>query len=259
MLPSTPQVEKAQVKDLNFYYGPAHILKNISLTIGEKQVTAVIGPSGCGKTTYLRCFNRMHDLYPGNRYEGEVILHPDHVNILSPTVDPIEIRMRISMVFQKPNPFPKSIFENVVYGLRVRGWTDRALLNERVEQALRRAVLWEEVKDRLHHPAQMLSGGQQQRLCIARALATEPEILLFDDPTSALDPTATARIEELILELKTQVTIIIVTHNMQQAARVSDYTAFLYLGELVEFNKTDKMFTAPSNRLTEDYITGRFG
>lgn len=259
MLPSTPQVEKAQVKDLNFYYGPAHILKNISLTIGEKQVTAVIGPSGCGKTTYLRCFNRMHDLYPGNRYEGEVILHPDHVNILSPTVDPIEIRMRISMVFQKPNPFPKSIFENVVYGLRVRGWTDRALLNERVEQALRRAVLWEEVKDRLHHPAQMLSGGQQQRLCIARALATEPEILLFDEPTSALDPTATARIEELILELKTQVTIIIVTHNMQQAARVSDYTAFLYLGELVEFNKTDKMFTAPSNRLTEDYITGRFG
>ncbi|OLB02998.1 MAG: phosphate ABC transporter ATP-binding protein [Nitrospirae bacterium 13_2_20CM_2_62_8] len=259
MLPSSPQVEKARVKDLNFYYGSVHILKNISLTIGEKQVTAVIGPSGCGKTTYLRCFNRMHDLYPGNRYEGEVILHPDYVNILSPTVDPIEIRMRISMVFQKPNPFPKSIFENVAYGLRVRGWTDRAVLDEKVEQALRRAVLWEEVKDRLTHPALTLSGGQQQRLCIARALATEPEILLFDEPTSALDPTATARIEELILDLKTQVTIIIVTHNMQQAARVSDFTAFLYLGELVEFNKTDKMFTAPSNRLTEDYITGRFG
>ena len=260
MLPSSPQVEKARVKDLNFYYGSVHILKNISLTIGEKQVTAVIGPSGCGKTTYLRCFNRMHDLYPGNRYEGEVILHPDYVNILSPTVDPIEIRMRISMVFQKPNPFPKSIYENVAYGPRIHGLSrSKSELEEIVEGSLKRAGLWDEVKDRLQESGTALSGGQQQRLCIARALATEPEILLFDEPTSALDPTATARIEELILDLKTQVTIIIVTHNMQQAARVSDFTAFLYLGELVEFNKTDKMFTAPSNRLTEDYITGRFG
>jgi phosphate transport system ATP-binding protein len=259
MLSVTAPVVKAQVKHLDFYYDTAHVLKNISLAIPEKQVTAVIGPSGCGKTTYLRCFNRMHDLYPGNRYEGEIILHPDNVNIISPTVDPIEVRMRISMVFQKPNPFPQTIFENVAYGLRIRGWTGRPALDEKVEQALRRAALWEEVKDRLHHPGLTLSGGQQQRLCIARALATEPEILLFDEPTSALDPSATSRIEELMLDLKTQVTIIVVTHNMQQAARVSDFTAFLYLGELVEFNKTDKMFTAPSNRLTEDYITGRFG
>src|SRR5881397_1939829 len=194
----------------------------------------------------------MHDLYPGNRYEGEVILHPDYVNILSPTVDPIEIRMRISMVFQKPNPFPKSIFENVAYGLRVRGWTDRAVLDEKVEQALRRAVLWEEVKDRLTHPALTLSGGQQQRLCIARALATEPEILLFDEPTSALDPIATASIEELIADLKHKVTILIVTHNMQQAARVSDFTAYMYLGEMIEFDATDTIFIKPKNKATED-------
>ncbi|MGH9579038.1 MAG: phosphate ABC transporter ATP-binding protein, partial [Terriglobales bacterium] len=204
-------------------------------------------------------FNRMHDLYPQTRYEGEIVLHPSGVNLLSKKVDPIEIRMRISMVFQKPNPFPKSVFENVAYGLRVRGLRSRSMREEKIEQALRRAALWEEVKDRLDHPALTLSGGQQQRLCIARALATDPEILLFDEPTSALDPTATARIEELVLDLKKQVTIIIVTHNMQQAARISDFTAFLYLGELVEFNKTDRMFTAPANRLTEDYITGRFG
>ncbi len=259
MFDPEPQAPKAEVKRLNFHYGLVHVLKNLSLPIGDKQVTALIGPSGCGKTTYLRCFNRMHDLYPGNRYEGEILLYPDKINIVSPAVDPIEVRMRISMVFQKPNPFPKSVLDNVAYGLRVRGLGSRSMLEEKVEQALRRAALWEEVKDRLDHPALTLSGGQQQRLCIARALATDPEILLFDEPTSALDPTATARIEELVLDLKKQVTIIIVTHNMQQAARISDFTAFLYLGELVEFNKTDKMFTAPANRLTEDYITGRFG
>jgi phosphate transport system ATP-binding protein len=259
MIAPGPPSLKAEVKQLNFYYGTAHVLKQLSLPIADRLVTALIGPSGCGKTTYLRCFNRMHDLYPGNRYEGEIILYPDKVNIISPAMDPIEVRMRISMVFQKPNPFPKSVFDNVAYGLRVRGFTGRSVLGERVEHALQRAALWEEVKDRLDHPAMTLSGGQQQRLCIARALATDPEILLFDEPTSALDPTATTKIEELVLNLKKQVTIIIVTHNMQQAARISDFTAFLYLGELVEFNKTDRMFTAPSNRLTEDYITGRFG
>jgi phosphate transport system ATP-binding protein len=250
---------KAQVKRLSFYYGSVRALKDVSLAIGEKQVTALIGPSGCGKTTLLRCFNRMHDLYPGNSYEGEIILHPDEVDILSPAVDPIEVRMRIGMVFQKPNPFPKSIYENVAYGLRVRGVSRRGVLEEKVEHALRGAALWEEVKDRLREPALTLSGGQQQRLCIARALATDPEILLFDEPSSALDPIATARIEELIAELRDQVTIIIVTHNMQQAARVSDFTAFMYLGEVVEFDRTEKIFTNPSQRMTEEYITGRFG
>ena len=250
---------KAEVKGLSFYYGQVQALKDLSLTIAEKQVTALIGPSGCGKTTYLRCFNRMHDLYPGNQYEGEILLHPDKVNILSPKVDPIEVRMRVGMVFQKPNPFPKSIYENVAYGLRVRGMIGRGLLNERVETALQEAALWNEVQDRLHEPATTLSGGQQQRLCIARALATEPEILLFDEPTSALDPAATSRIEELVTDLKSKVTIVIVTHNMQQAARVSDFTAFMYLGALIEFDKTDKIFTNPSNKLTEEYITGRFG
>jgi phosphate transport system ATP-binding protein len=250
---------KTEVKNLDFYYGQVQALKNINLVVSEKQVTAIIGPSGCGKTTYLRCFNRMHDLYPGNRYAGEIVLYPDGVNIIGPEVDPIEVRMRISMVFQKPNPFPKSIYENVAYGLRVRHASKRSVLDEKVEQALRDAALWNEVKYRLHAPAFNLSGGQQQRLCIARALATDPEILLFDEPTSALDPTATARIEELITELKDRVTIIIVTHNMQQAARVSNFTGFMYLGELVEFDRTDKIFTNPSNKLTEDYITGRFG
>jgi phosphate transport system ATP-binding protein len=250
---------KAEVKALNFYYGPVHALKNISLTITEKQVTALIGPSGCGKTTALRCFNRMHDLYPGNRYQGEIMLYPDKVNILSPKVDPIEVRMRVSMVFQKPNPFPKSIYENVAYGLRVRGIKGHDVLNERVRHALQGAALWNEVKDRLHEQAVTLSGGQQQRLCIARALATDPEILLFDEPTSALDPGATLRIEELVKDLKKTVTIVIVTHNMQQAARVSDFTAFMYVGELIEFDKTEKIFTNPSNRLTEEYVTGRFG
>jgi phosphate transport system ATP-binding protein len=250
---------KAEVRGLSFYYGPMKALKNIDLSIPDKKVTALIGPSGCGKTTLLRCFNRMHDLYPGNRYEGEIMLFPDDVNIISPKVDPIEVRMRISMVFQKPNPFPKSIYENVAYGMRVRGSVPKSVLDGKVEQALRRAALWDDVKDRLHELGSNLSGGQQQRLCIARALVTDPEILLFDEPTSALDPIATAKVEDLVEELKRQVTILIVTHNMQQAARVSDYTGFMYLGELAEFDKTDKMFTNPSNKLTEDYITGRFG
>ena len=250
---------KAETKTLNFHYGPFHALKSISMPLYEKKVTALIGPSGCGKSTYLRCFNRMHDLYPGNRYEGEIKLYPDDTNLLHPHVDPIEVRMRISMVFQKPNPFPKSIFENVAYGLRVRGERKVAVIDEKVEQALRNAALWDEVKDRLKHLAFNLSGGQQQRLCIARALATDPEILLFDEPTSALDPIATASIEELIADLKSKLTILIVTHNMQQAARVSDYTAYMYLGELIEFDATDTIFIKPKKKQTEDYITGRFG
>ena len=250
---------KAEVKDLNFYYGNFQALKRLNMPVYEKQVTALIGPSGCGKSTFLRSFNRMHDLYPGNRYEGEIRLHPDNVNVLAAGVDPIEVRMRISMVFQKPNPFPKSIYENVAYGLRVRGESRRVSLNEKVEEALRNAALWDEVKDRLDDLAFNLSGGQQQRLCIARALATDPEMLLFDEPTSALDPIATASIEELIHDLKKKVTIVIVTHNMQQAARVSDYTAYMYLGELIEYGVTDEIFIKPKKKQTEDYITGRFG
>jgi phosphate transport system ATP-binding protein len=250
---------KAEVRNLSFYYTEIQGLKKVNLPIAENRITALIGPSGCGKTTYLRCFNRMHDLYPGNRYEGEILLFPDELNIVGPKVDPIEVRMRISMVFQKPNPFPKTVYENVAYGLRVRGENRKGLLDKKVEKALRQAALWDEVHDRIHDLAFNLSGGQQQRLCIARALATEPEILLFDEPTSALDPTATLKIEELIMRLKKDVTIIIVTHNMQQAARVSDYTAFMYLGEIIEFDRTDKIFTHPSKKLTEDYITGRFG
>lgn len=250
---------KSHVKALNFYYGAFHALKNIDMALHANKITALIGPSGCGKSTFLRCFNRMHDLYPGNRYDGEIILHPDHVNILSHKVDPIEVRMRISMVFQKPNPFPKSIYENVAYGLRVRGIRQRAVLDEKVENALRNSALWDEVKDRMNDLAFNLSGGQQQRLCIARALATDPEILLFDEPTSALDPIATASIEELIADLKDKVTILIVTHNMQQAARVSDFTAYMYLGELIEFDETDTIFIKPKHKQTEDYITGRFG
>jgi phosphate transport system ATP-binding protein len=250
---------KAVVKDLNFFYGSFQALKALGMPVYEKKVTALIGPSGCGKSTFLRCFNRMHDLYPGNRYQGEIRLYPDDVDILARAVDPIEVRMRVSMVFQKPNPFPKSIYENVAYGLRVRGESRRVTLNEKVEEALRNAALWDEVKDRLQEPAFNLSGGQQQRLCIARALATDPEMLLFDEPTSALDPIATASIEELIHDLKNKVTILIVTHNMQQAARVSDYTAYMYLGELIEYGVTDEIFIKPQKKQTEDYITGRFG
>ncbi len=255
----TPPGVKAEVVDLSFYYGDFNALKHINMPVYEKRVTALIGPSGCGKSTFLRSFNRMHDLYPGNRYEGEIRLHPDNVNVLAPSVDPIEVRMRVSMVFQKPNPFPKSIYENVAYGLRVRGESRRVVLNEKVEEALRSAALWEEVKDRLQEPAFNLSGGQQQRLCIARALATDPEMLLFDEPTSALDPIATGSIEELIHDLKKKVTIVIVTHNMQQAARVSDFTAYMYLGELIEYGVTDEIFIKPRKKQTEDYITGRFG
>lgn len=250
---------KAEAKGFNFFYGTHHALKNITLPVAEHKVTALIGPSGCGKSTLLRSFNRMHDLYAGNRYEGEIMLYPDNVNIISKNVDPIEVRMRIAMVFQKPNPFPKSIFENVAYALRVRGENRRSALEEKVEQALRGAALWDEVKDRLNDLAFNLSGGQQQRLCIARALASDPEIILFDEPTSALDPIATASIEELVAELKEKVTILIVTHNMQQAARVSDYTAFMYLGELIEFGATNELFVKPTKKQTEDYITGRFG
>jgi phosphate transport system ATP-binding protein len=252
-------VNKAEVKNLSFYYGDFKSLKSVSMPIEEHKVTALIGPSGCGKSTLLRCFNRMHDLYPGNRYEGEINLLPDNVNILAKDVDAIEVRMRIGMVFQKPNPFPKSIYDNVAYGLRVRGLRNKSELDDRVEQALKGAALWEEVKNRLGEVAFAMSGGQQQRLCIARALATEPELLLFDEPTSALDPIATGSIEELIQSIRSKVSILIVTHNMQQAARVSDYTAYMYLGELIEFGDTKQMFMKPKRRETEDYITGRFG
>lgn len=250
---------KAEAMDLSFYYGEYHALKNINMRIADKHITALIGPSGCGKSTFLRCFNRLHDLYPGHRYRGKILLHPENVDILGREIDPIEVRMRIGMVFQKPNPFPKSIYENVAYGLRVRGMKNKRELDEKVEQALEDAALWKEVKDRLKDLAFNLSGGQQQRLCIARALATDPEMLLFDEPTSALDPIATASIEELMVELKSKLTILIVTHNMQQAARVSDFTAFMYLGELIEFDETNNIFVKPSKRQTEDYITGRFG
>jgi phosphate transport system ATP-binding protein len=250
---------KAEVAGLSFYYGDFRGLNDMSLSVHSNRVTALIGPSGCGKSTFLRCFNRIHDLYPGNRYEGSIRLHPDNINILSKEVDPIDVRMRIGMVFQKPSPFPTTIFENVAYGLRLRGLAPRSAVADKVEQSLRAAALWDEVKDRLHGLASNLSGGQQQRLCIARALAADPELLLFDEPTSALDPIATASIEELITALKETVTILIVTHNMQQAARCSDYTAFLYMGELVEFGETDQIFIRPGRKETEDYITGRFG
>ena len=256
---AAPPAPKAEATNLSFFYGTFPALKNVSMRILSNRVTALIGPSGCGKSTFLRCFNRMHDLYPNHRYEGSITLHPENVDILSKKVDPIEVRMRVGMVFQKPNPFPKSIYENVAFGLRLRGVRSRATLDAKVEESLRAAALWEETKDRLHQSGAAMSGGQQQRLCIARALATDPEILLFDEPTSALDPIATSRIEELVSELRQRVTIIIVTHNMQQAARVSDYTAFMYLGEVVEFDVTEKMFTNPTNKLTEEYITGRFG
>ncbi|WP_080745083.1 phosphate ABC transporter ATP-binding protein PstB [Cupriavidus necator] len=254
-----PSTVKAAAIDFGFYYRAFQALKGVNLPIQEKRVTALIGPSGCGKSTLLRSFNRMHDLYPGNRYEGSIRLYPDNTNILDPRVDPIEVRMRIGMVFQKPNPFPKSVYENVAYGLRLRGEKSRSKLDQGVEEALRAAALWDEVKDRLQSQGTALSGGQQQRLCIARCLATDPEILLFDEPTSALDPIATGSIEELISQLRPRVTILIVTHNMQQAARVSDYTAYMYLGELVEYGETNQIFLKPSKQATEDYITGRFG
>ncbi len=250
---------KARAVDLSFYYGEFQALKGVNFPVHDRRVTALIGPSGCGKSTLLRCFNRMHDLYPGNRYDGRIQLFPDEIDLLDRDVDPIEVRMRLAMVFQKPNPFPKSIFENVAYGLRVRGIKKRSVVEDKVEESLRSAALWEEVKDRLDDVATSLSGGQQQRLCIARALATDPEVLLFDEPTSALDPIATGSIEDLISQLKARVTILIVTHNMQQAARVSDFTAYMYLGEVLEFGWTDEIFLKPKHKRTEDYITGRMG
>lgn len=250
---------RAVVKNLSFFYGDKQALRNINLPIADRKVTALIGPSGCGKSTLLRCFNRMHDLYPGNRYQGEIRLYPEDVNIVSRDVDPMFVRLRIGMVFQKPNPFPKSIYDNTAAGLWVRGIRQKSVIDERVEWALRRAALWDEVKDRLHESAYGLSGGQQQRLCIARAIAVKPEIILLDEPCSALDPISTAKIEELIDEAKRDYAIVIVTHNMQQAARTSDFTAFMFLGELVEFSDTAKLFTNPSEIRTQDYITGRFG
>jgi len=246
-----------EVKDLNLYYGEKQALNNINLQIPSQRVSAFIGPSGCGKSTLLRCFNRMNDLVDGVRIEGSIEL--DGEDMYQRNVNVAELRRRVGMVFQKPNPFPKSIYENVAYGLRIMGRKNRRELDEVVENALRGAALWDEVKDRLHDSALGLSGGQQQRLVIARAIAIEPEVLLLDEPASALDPISTLKIEELIYELKDRYTIVIVTHNMQQAARVSDYTAFMYMGELVEFGDTDTLFTNPSKKQTEDYITGRYG
>ncbi|HLA11573.1 MAG TPA: phosphate ABC transporter ATP-binding protein PstB [Pyrinomonadaceae bacterium] len=254
---TAPEI-KAEVFDLNFFYGKLQALKNINMVFPANQVTAIIGPSGCGKSTLLRCFNRIHDLYPETRYEGKIILRPSGTNVIGADTDPLEMRLRVSMVFQKPNAFPKSIFENVAFGLRLRGVKGDELDNQ-VERSLRAAAIWDEVKDRLRESAYNLSGGQQQRLCIARALATDPEMLLFDEPTSALDPIATGKIEDLIFDLKSKITVIIVTHNMQQAARVSDVTAFMYLGELIEVSPTQKMFENPAEKLTEEYITGHFG
>lgn len=248
---------KVATRNLDFYYGDFQALEDISLDLHSHQVSALIGPSGCGKSTFLRCLNRMNDLIPGSRIQGEVLL--DGEDIYSRDVDVVALRRRVGMVFQKPNPFPKSVFDNVAYGLRVNGIRDRSRLAEQVEHSLKLAALWDEVQDRLDRSALGLSGGQQQRLCIARALAVEPEVLLMDEPASALDPIATQKIEELIHQLKKDYTIIIVTHNMQQAARVSDITAFFYMGKLIEVDETETIFTRPRHKQTEDYITGRFG
>jgi phosphate transport system ATP-binding protein len=259
--PLTPPADHPvciDVQGMNFYYGPKRALENINIGIPAKLVTAFIGPSGCGKSTFLRTLNRMNDIIPGTRVEGKVLIEGD--DIYAPSTDVVALRRRVGMVFQKSNPFPKSIFENVAYGLRLNGMaSSRADLHGQVEESLRAAAIWDEVKDRLHDSALALSGGQQQRLCIARALAIKPEIVLMDEPASALDPIATQRIEELIYQLKAQYTIVIVTHNMQQAARVSDRTAFFWLGRLIEEGPTDRIFTNPQQKLTEDYVTGRFG
>jgi len=245
------------VKDLNFYYGSFHGLKDVNLDFHDRQVTALIGPSGCGKSTLLRCFNRIYSLYPEQRAEGEILL--DGENILSPSIDLNELRSRIGMVFQKPTPFPMSIYDNVAFGLRLYEKLPKSELDGRIEESLRKAALWDEVKDKLRQQGTGLSGGQQQRLCIARTVAQRPEVILFDEPTSALDPISTGRIEELIEQLRDEFTIVIVTHNMQQAARISQFTAFMYLGQLVEFGPTNRMFMNPTERRTQDYITGRFG
>ncbi len=246
-----------EIRNLNFWYGQKQALFDVNVDIAPHRTTAFIGPSGCGKSTLLRCLNRMNDLIDDTRIDGRITMLGQ--DVYAPEVDVIELRKRVGMVFQKSNPFPKSIFDNVAYGLRIQGVTDKVELKERVASSLRKAALWDEVKDRLHESALMLSGGQQQRLCIARAIAVEPEIVLMDEPCSALDPTATAKIEELIQDLEQYYTIVIVTHNMQQAARCSDFTAFFYLGRLVEFDITSKIFTNPTHKQTEDYITGRFG
>ena len=248
---------KILIRNLNLFYGEKQALKNITLDIPANKVTAFIGPSGCGKSTFLRVLNRMNDLIDHVRIDGEVVI--DEVNIYDKQIDVVNLRKRIGMVFQKSNLFPKTIYENIVYGLKINGIRDKKVLDQTVEKTLKQAALWEEVYDRLNEPGLSLSGGQQQRLCIARALAVEPEIILMDEPASALDPISTAKIEELIHELKTKYTIVIVTHNMQQAARVSDQTAFFYLGELIEYDKTTKIFTNPFKKQTEDYVTGRFG
>ncbi len=248
---------KISVKNFSFYYGDTQALKNICVDVQENTVTGIIGPSGCGKSTFLRCFNRMNDTISHIRYEGDIFI--DGNNIFDKELDVVDLRRNVGMVFQKSNPFPKSIFENIAYGLRINGIKDKSFIVEKVETSLKNAAIWDEVKDRLHKSAFVLSGGQQQRICIARALAVEPEVLLLDEPASALDPIATGKVEELIHELKKTYTILIVTHNMQQAARVSDYTAFFMLGEMVEYDHTNKIFTNPSKKMTEDYVTGRFG
>ena len=250
-------VSKIIIRELNLWFGNNNVLKNINISIPEKLITAVMGPSGCGKSTFIRCLNRMNDLIEGTKISGKVII--DGRDIYGDGIDIFDLRKRVGMVFQKPNPFPKSIFENVAYGLRIHGVRDKRMLLEKVERALGNANLWDEVKDRLSSSAFDLSGGQQQRLCIARALAIEPEIVLFDEPASALDPISTAKLEELLGKLKEDYTIVIVTHNLQQAARISDYTAFLMLGELIEFDNTEKIFTTPQDERTENYLTGKFG
>ena len=256
---STVKIENPviDVENLRFFYGESRAIHGVDISFPEKRVTALIGPSGCGKSTLLRCFNRMNDLVDGSRVEGKVLL--DRENIYDKNTDIIELRRKVGMVFQKSNPFPKSIYENVIYGLRIAGEKDKSLLDERVESSLKGAALWDEVKDRLQESALGLSGGQMQRLCIARAIAVNPKVILMDEPCSALDPKSTARVEELIGELRENFTIIIVTHNMQQAARVSDFTAFLFEGNLIEFGLTERLFVKPRNKQTEDYITGRFG
>lgn len=246
-----------EVQNLSFFYGEKEAVKNVSLNIEKNKITALIGPSGCGKTTLLRCFNRMHDLYKGNSYQGSILFKER--NILEKNIDMTSLRVEIGMVFQKPTPFPMSIFDNVAYGLRLRGIKNKTELQDRVETALKKAAIWNEVSDRLSSSAMGLSGGQQQRLSIARTLAPEPDVILFDEPTSALDPISTKKIEELMQELSGSITMLIVTHNMQQAARISDRTAFMYMGELIEDGPTDKMFTNPEKQMTEDYITGKFG
>jgi phosphate transport system ATP-binding protein len=254
---STENAIKIRARDLDFYYGTTRALKKVSLDCHDRKVTSIIGPSGCGKSTLIRTLNRMNDVIAGAHVEGKILLDGKDIN--APEVDVVELRRRVGMVFQKPNPFPKSIYDNIAYGLRINGMRDKRKIEDVVGKSLRGAALWDEVKDRLDENAFALSGGQQQRLCIARALAVEPEVVLFDEPCSAIDPIATAKVEDLIEHLKKDYTVVIVTHNMQQAARVSDYTAFMMLGELVEFDRTDKIFTNPANKLTEDYITGRFG